>query len=154
MRQIASVVMANIRQPGEEMMKTSALCFQAAVLFGVAGMIWGIVMAISDDHSTFPAHAHLNLLGWVSLFLFGVYYRMHPALDEGMTARIQVWAWIVASILLAVGVGLAHSGREIGDPIAAVASVVILLDMLLFGWLVFRAEGAQTPAKTVASPVK
>jgi len=135
-------------------MKTSALCFQAAVLFVVAGMIWGIVMAISDDHSTFPAHAHMNLLGWVSLFLFGVYYRMHPAIDEGMTARVQAWAWIVASIVLAVGVGLAHSGRAIGDPIAAVASIVVLLDMLLFGWLVFRAEGAEAAARTAASPAK
>ncbi len=135
-------------------MKTSALCFQAAVLFVVAGMIWGIVMAISDDHSTFPAHAHLNLLGWVSLFLFGVYYRMHPALDEGMTARVQVWAWIVASIVLAVGVGLVHSGRAIGDPIAAVASIVILLDMLLFGWLVFRAEGAEAAVRTAATPAE
>ena len=52
-------------------MKASALSFQAAVVFVVAGMIWGIVMAISEDHSAMPAHAHLNLLGWVSLFLFG-----------------------------------------------------------------------------------
>ena len=51
-------------------MNASVLCFRAAVLLVVAGMIWGIVMAISQDHSTFPAHAHLNLLGWVSLFLF------------------------------------------------------------------------------------
>ncbi len=53
-------------------MKASSLCFQAAVLFVIAGMIWGIVMAISEDHSAMPAHAHLNLLGWVSLFLFGI----------------------------------------------------------------------------------
>jgi len=40
-------------------------------------MAWGIFMAASRDHSSMPAHAHLNLLGWVSLFLFGIYYRMH-----------------------------------------------------------------------------
>jgi hypothetical protein len=38
-------------------------------------------MAASRDHSSTPAHAHLNLLGWVSLFLFGIYYRMHPTAD-------------------------------------------------------------------------
>ena len=32
-------------------MKASSLCFQAAVLFVIAGMIWGIVMAISEDHA-------------------------------------------------------------------------------------------------------
>jgi hypothetical protein len=36
-----------------------------------------------------------------------------------------------------------HSGHEIGDPIAAVASLVVLADMLVFGWLVFRPEAAE-----------
>ena len=45
-------------------MKASVLSFQAAVLFLVVGMVWGLVMAISNDHSAMPAHAHLILLGW------------------------------------------------------------------------------------------
>jgi hypothetical protein len=44
-------------------MKASVLSFRAAVTFLVAGLIWGLVMAISQDFSTMPAHAHLNLLG-------------------------------------------------------------------------------------------
>ena len=71
-------------------MKASSLSFQAAVLLVVAGMIWGIVMAISGDHAAMPAHAHLNLLGWVSLFLFGIFYHLHPALDRSPTAMVQV----------------------------------------------------------------
>jgi hypothetical protein len=33
-------------------MKASVLSFQAAVIFVVVGMIWGLVMAISVDHAT------------------------------------------------------------------------------------------------------
>jgi uncharacterized protein YhhL (DUF1145 family) len=58
-------------------MKPSSLSFQAAVLLVIVGMVWGIVMAISQAHSAMPAHAHLNLLGWVSLFLFGLFYHLH-----------------------------------------------------------------------------
>jgi len=65
-------------------MKASALSFRMAVLCLIAGMLWGLHMAISQDHSAHPAHAHLNLLGWVCLFLFGIYYRLHPVL--GMTS--------------------------------------------------------------------
>jgi hypothetical protein len=121
-------------------MKASVLCFRAAVLMAIAGMIWGIVMGISQDHSTLPAHAHLNLLGWVSLFLFGIYYHLHPGVDRGALALWQVWIWIAGTIILTIGVGLVHSGHEIGDPIAAVSSLLVLADMLLFGWLVFRLE--------------
>ena len=38
-------------------------------------------MAIARDHAAMPAHAHLNLLGWVLLFLFSLYDRPNPALD-------------------------------------------------------------------------
>jgi hypothetical protein len=41
-------------------MKPSSLSFQAAVLLVIVGMVWGIVMAISQDHSAMPAHAHLE----------------------------------------------------------------------------------------------
>jgi hypothetical protein len=130
-------------------MKASILCFRAAVLMAAAGMIWGIVMGISQDHATLPAHAHLNLLGWVSLFLFAIYYHLHPAVDRTALASLQVWVWITGTIIMTIGVALVHSGREIGDPIAAVSSLVVLVDMLIFGWLVFRSESAELTSRTV-----
>jgi cbb3-type cytochrome oxidase subunit 1 len=130
----------------EKTMKASTLSFQAAVIFVIAGMIWGIVMAISENHSNMPAHAHLNLLGWVSLFLFGIYYRLHPALEGATSALVQVGGWIVATIILAIGVGLATSGHPVGEPIAAIGSFVALFDMLLFGWLVFAGARGKSPA--------
>jgi hypothetical protein len=135
-------------------MKASSLSFQAAVVFVIAGMIWGIIMAISEDHSAMSAHAHLNLLGWVSLFLFGIYYRLHPSLEGAKSAIVQVWVWIAGTIILAIGVGLVQTGHAIGDPIAAVASVAVLLDMLLFAWLVFRGERADAGIRPSASPAR
>ncbi len=123
-------------------MKASTASFPAAVLMAVAGMVWGIVMAISDDHSAMPAHAHLNLLGWVSLFLFGLFYQLHPAIDRSRSAMIQVAIWIIGTIILTIGVGLVHTGHQSGDPIAAVGSLIVLAGMLLFGWLVVRRPAA------------
>jgi cbb3-type cytochrome oxidase subunit 1 len=121
-------------------MKAASLSFQSAVVLAVAGMVWGLVMAISGDHSTMPAHAHLILLGWVSLFLFGIFYHLHPSIDRSRTALIQVWIWIAGTLCVTLGVALIHSGRAIGDPFAAAGSMTVLADMLLFGWLVIRRE--------------
>ncbi len=123
-------------------MKASSLCFRAAVVFVVAGMIWGLIMAISEDHSAAPAHAHLNLLGWVSLFLFGIYYRLHPSLESDKGAFTQIWVWIVGTLVQAIGVGLVHTGSPIGVPFAAGGSFVVLAGMLLFGRLVYVSERA------------
>lgn len=128
-------------------MKASSLCFRAAVVLVVVGMAWGLQMAISDNHSAFPAHAHLNLLGWVSLFLFGIYYRLHPALERSKLALAQVSLWIVGVIIQAIGVALVTTGTPAGEPAAAGGSIIVLLAMLLFGWQVFRApEGAASAA--------
>jgi hypothetical protein len=135
-------------------MKASSLSFQAAVLAALAGMVWGIVMAASGDHSAMPAHAHLNLLGWVSLFLFGIFYHLHPGLDRSRTAITQVSVWIAATVILTIGVGLVHVGHGIGDPVAAVGSLAVLADMLLFGWLVVRRGRAEKAEPASAVPAE
>jgi hypothetical protein len=137
-----------------KIMKASALSFQAAVILVIAGMLWGIIMAISNNHAAMPAHAHLNLLGWVSLFLFGIYYRLNPSLEAAATALVQVWVWIAATVVIAIGVGLVTTGSSIGEPIAAVGSFVALFDMLLFAWLVFRAERSNATLGPIASPAR
>ena len=127
-------------------MRASKLCFLAAVLAAIAGMLWGLDMAISENHAAMPAHAHLNLLGWVSLFLFGIFYRLHPSLDATKLALAQVWVWIIGTVVMAAGVGLISTGTTSAEPIAAVGSLIVLADMLLFAWLVYRSENAAAGA--------
>lgn len=126
-------------------MKASS-SFLIAVAMAIVGMAWGIYMAISQDHSSMPAHAHLNLLGWVSLFLFGMFYRLHPALDVARIARRQIFIWVAGVVILIVGVTMIHSGRPSGEPFAGLGAIIVLADMLLFGWLVLRHERAANAA--------
>jgi peptidoglycan/LPS O-acetylase OafA/YrhL len=121
-------------------MKASDLSLRSAVLVAILGMAWGIAMAASHDHSTMPAHAHVNLLGWVSLFLFGIFYRLHPTIDRSRAAVLQVYAWIIGTLAMAGGLALLFSGHEFGEPIAAVASLWMLVSMAVFSWLVFRGQ--------------
>ncbi|MDW6022966.1 hypothetical protein SAZ10_14480 [Mesorhizobium sp. BAC0120] len=135
-------------------MKASSICFPAAVLLVLIGMVWGIQMAISQDHSAMPAHAHLNLLGWVSLFLFGIFYHLHPAIDRTGLARGQAYTWIVGTVILTIGVGLVHTGHEVGDPIAAVGSLIVLIGMLMFGWIVLKGRISERAADRSLTPAE
>jgi cbb3-type cytochrome oxidase subunit 1 len=135
-------------------MKASSLSFRAAVILVAAGMIWGMVMGATGDHSTMPAHAHLNLLGWVSLFMFGIYYHLHPAIDGSRLAALQVWIWIAGTIVLTIGVALVHSGRTIGDPIAGMSAMIVFADVLLFGWLVFRSDPTEETKRRSTVPAE
>ena len=119
-------------------MKASSLSFKAAVLFAMTGMAIGIAMAATHDHSVFPAHAHLNLLGWVSLFLIGIYYNLNPSLDMSRAALLQVVVWILGTIVLTIGVAAIYLGHPAAEPIAIIGSLIIFADMLFFAVLVFR----------------
>jgi hypothetical protein len=134
--------------------KASSLSYRLAVLFVITGMAMGIGMAASQNHAIMPAHAHLNLLGWVSLFLFGIYYERRPALDASRIARLQVGLWSVGTVVLTVAVAAIHLGYTAMDPVAGLASLLVLGAMLLFAYCVFRPtvfiEGAPTPHMTPA----
>jgi hypothetical protein len=119
-------------------MNASSLSFRLAVLFVIAGMAMGIGMAATQNHAIMPAHAHLNLLGWVSLFLFGIYYERRPSLDASRLARIQVVLWSLGTVLLTIAVAAIHLGYTAADPIAALASLVVLAAMVLFAYFIFR----------------
>src|SRR5215208_6185153 len=99
-------------------MTASSLSFRLAVTFVIAGIAMGIGMAASQNHAIMPAHAHLNLLGWVSLFLFGIYYERRPVLDTSRLALIQVGLWSLGTVILTIAVAAIHLGYTAADPIA------------------------------------
>ena len=61
-------------------MKNLPFAFLAfGVLCIIVGMAYGIHMAIQQDFATAPAHAHLNLLGFVLSAIFAFYYHLVPS---------------------------------------------------------------------------
>jgi hypothetical protein len=129
-------------------MTASSVSFKLAVVFVVVGIFMGIGMAASQDHSIMPAHAHLNLLGWVSLFLFGIYYERRPALDASRLALLQVGLWTVGTVVLVAAVAAIHLGYSAAEPVAGISSFVVLAAMLMFGYMVFRPAASIAPGPT------
>jgi cbb3-type cytochrome oxidase subunit 1 len=130
-------------------MSASSLSFRLAVLCVIAGMAMGIGMAVSQNHSIMPAHAHLNLLGWVSLFLFGIYYERRPSLDSSRLALVQVSIWSLGTVVLTAAVAAIHLGYTAADPVAGIASLALLGSMLLFAYVVFRPAIFNAPGLAV-----
>lgn len=104
--------------------------FLAAVVCVTSGMVWGIQMAISQDHSLAPAHAHLNLVGWTTLALFGLYYRLTPTAARGILPRVHAGLAILGVALMVPGIAMVMVG---GSPaLASAGAILTLASMLLF----------------------
>ena len=109
------------------------------MLYAVIGMLLGIDMGISGDHRLAPAHAHGLLLGWVSLLLAGVFFKLYPN-DRGTIASAHWWIANAGVLVMVPGIGLIMLGAEgVGTPLASVGALVVLAGTLLFVGVVFRA---------------
>ena len=107
--------------------------FASAILYAILGMMLGLHMGISKDHSQMPTHAHLLVIGWVTFALFGIFYHLFPERAATKLAAIQFWLAQVSLVILIVGLYLLFGGNASADPLAAVGSVGLLLAMILFG---------------------
>jgi hypothetical protein len=101
-----------------------------AGLYLIAGILLGIVMAASQDHSQMPLHAHLNLLGWVTLGMVGIWYRVQPEAALTRLAKAHFWLHNLALPVLAVGLFVLLRGHPQVEPVLAVASITIGIGVL------------------------
>jgi hypothetical protein len=113
-------------------------CWVSAPLYALVGMGFGIWMSATGQHLYSPAHAHLNLLGFVSMALFGAYYTLVPAAAASMLARIQVLSMHAGAILMFPGVIMAIDGK--GDGLAKAGSLLAIISMLLFAFIAMRTR--------------
>jgi hypothetical protein len=70
-------------------MNIAYLCLRTAVILGLVGFSMGFGMGVTQDFSLAPAHAHMNLLGWVSFFLYGGFYLLVPQAAAGWLPRVH-----------------------------------------------------------------
>jgi hypothetical protein len=119
------------------------------VLAGLCGMAIGIAMAATHDHSQTPLHAHVNLIGWVSMVLYGLVYRTIPSAAESRLASWQFGLSVSGLIAILPGLALIGMGQPgTGAPFAIAGSVLTIASMLLFAVIVF---GATRAARHVSS---
>jgi cbb3-type cytochrome oxidase subunit 1 len=104
------------------------LLLGAVMLIGGVGM--GIYMGIAHDFALSPIHAHTNLVGFVSLSLFGIVYRLYPELQERRAAKVHFALAAPAAIAFPFGIYLAIFAQ---NPILSiVASLAWMAGCLLF----------------------
>ncbi|MDT9600573.1 hypothetical protein [Sphingosinicella rhizophila] len=117
-----------------------------ATLSLIVGVVLGIVMAATQDFQLRPVHAHINLVGWASLALFGLAYRVYPVLATRRLARLHLLLSGSAAVLMPGGITLAVLVRS--EALAMIASVLWLAGAIvfLFQLLSLMSAPAQSPS--------
>jgi peptidoglycan/LPS O-acetylase OafA/YrhL len=117
----------------------SSLLLRVSTLFLLCGLVFGITMGIKQDFSLAPAHAHLNLVGFVLMFLAGLYYRVVPKAELGLLPKLQAGLHILGALVFPLGIALVLvAGPERYEAFVIIGSLIVLAAIALFTWIVFR----------------
>ncbi|MCA0031890.1 cbb3-type cytochrome c oxidase subunit I [Mesorhizobium sp. B263B2A] len=133
------------------MPRVSDLFFKTAVVWLILGIGAGLQMAISGDHGAFPAHAHINLLGWVTSAIFGGYYALNPAKAARKIAMIHYGLYTIGLVIMLPALYLMlHGGYTAIEPVVAAGSLIVAAAVLVFAFVVF--SGASVRLASELSP--
>jgi len=99
----------------------------ASLLTGVGLGIW---MGMIHDFQLAPVHAHVNLLGWTSLAVFGLTYRVYPGLGSSVYAGLHFALATAGAFVFPLGIGLSIARGTM--LLASIGSIVWLAAVGMF----------------------
>jgi cbb3-type cytochrome oxidase subunit 1 len=98
----------------------------------------GCWMGATQQFAFAPLHAHINLLGWVTMTLTGLIYHHFPAAANNRLAQIHFWGYNALVPVMMVSLGLLLAGHREVEPLLGMTSVATLSLIVLFAINVWR----------------
>lgn len=120
------------------MSRITVAFFGAAVLYALAGMLLGMIMGASNDHTLAPVHGHINLLGWASLALMGAFYGLAGDLAPAKLAWLNFGVSNLGNLITLPLLAMLLEGDTAVIPIMAAGEVLLVAGMLIFGVAVVK----------------
>ena len=115
-----------------------------AALFGIVGTFIGSQMSGSMDYSLRPIHAHILLVGWLSVFAWGIFYKVYRVKYKKLVAA-HGWLAMLGAIGLTVGMWMySINPFQLNETFVMIFFIVggslLLLAFLLFAVITFLTE--------------
>jgi hypothetical protein len=110
-------------------------------LYLLVGILFGMYMGGSGDHTFAPLHAHINLLGFTLMTVFGLVYRQFPAMAGNVLAKVHFWLHQIGALILVIMLYLLFSGTITEDgmaPLAPLAELSVLIAFIAFAWNLYQ----------------
>jgi hypothetical protein len=100
------------------------------LLYGIFGFGFGIWVGINERFEQAHLHAHINLIGFASMVLFGLLYRSFPPLAESKLAAAHFILYNLGAVIFLIGIPLAQAHQTVA--LAAGGSLTVFVGLLVF----------------------
>lgn len=135
------------------MSKITVWFIKSALIYLLLAMLLGLHMAVSGTAYPYrPIHAHFNLLGWMSMMIYGVGYHILPRFSGKplYSDRLAEWQFYLANIgLVGMAIGWIIKTMHGDNKILLIFSIIEASSAVMFVINMFKtikAAPAPPPA--------
>jgi len=110
-------------------------------LYLLIGVVVGMYMGGSSDYTLAPVHAHINLVGFVLMALFGLIYRQIPSMARTLAGKAHFWMFQIGALILVITLYLLISETvtpAVFGPVILVSELLVLGGLIAFAVNLFR----------------
>ena len=120
------------------MEKYAKWLIRISAIYCLIGALIGSDLAGRKDFSMVPGHAHILVVGWLTLFAYGVFYFVFKDLSMKKTAIFHAWTSIIGGGLMPISMLFYYKEENTLTMLTFISSAsILLLAIILFTVIVF-----------------
>ena|SRR5690554_2852376 len=109
-----------------------------SAIYAVIGAMIGSDIAGRNDYTMVPGHAHILVVGWLTLFAYGIFYYVFKEISMKKTAKLHAWTSLIGGGLMPLSMLFYYKMENTATTITFITTAsILLLGMILFVVLLF-----------------
>lgn len=109
-----------------------------SAVYALIGSLIGSDLAGRQDYALVPGHAHILVIGWLTLFAYGIFYYIFKDVSMKKTAKLQAWTGMAGGGLMPLSMLLYYKNKtDLTTFLFIFTASILLLAVILFVVLVF-----------------
>lgn len=122
---------------GGTVMNRTKILLRMAALYSVVGIFLGSHMAGAGNYLFRAIHAHILVVGWLSIFAFAIFYALFAIPKSSKLAVVHVWTAIIGSFGLTFGMYLQYFQPEWSPQVFSLIFYIVGGSILMVSFVVF-----------------
>lgn len=109
-----------------------------SAVYSLIGAMLGSDLAGRKDYSMVPSHAHILVVGWLTLFAYGIFYYVFKEISMKKTAKLHAWTALLGGGLMPLSMLIYYKNETTFTTILFISTAsILLLSIILFTVIVF-----------------
>ena len=109
-----------------------------SAVYSLIGAMIGSDLAGRKDYSMIPGHAHILVVGWLTLFAYGIFYYVFKEISMKKTAKLHAWTSLIGGGLMPLSMLIYYKNEtSLTTLMFILTASILLLAIILFTIIVF-----------------